>query len=269
MEPIFPRPSIVKALILKAFLEVRRGYSADVIIADPAINLKFIETCRRLGATLTPFELNHGLFNLRRSRELEEFPTTNRVRLKNQDEYRFAAEIAARYLERREGTSLDRIICDPNLATEFDRLAQEIAPGFSAFEYRFTALSLRKRRGFRPEIVSRVIPATQVSVLHVAKLDITQVPKSQGIYIFFFKKEGVLYLGEAKDLRERIRKHIDHSDRKELARWLWDYGSDDLYVEIHVLPAGTKSVERKAVELELIKSRKPRFNIAGRDETEI
>src|SRR5271166_2808916 len=38
----------------------------------------------------------------------------------SKDQYRFAAEMAGRYLERREHLSLDRILCDPELAAVFD-----------------------------------------------------------------------------------------------------------------------------------------------------
>jgi hypothetical protein len=56
---------------------------------------------------------------------------------------------------------------------------------------------------------------------------------------------------------------LDHSDNKGLARWLWENGIRDLHVEYHVLPAGTTARVRKALEMELICSRNPIFNVAG------
>ncbi|HEY4330362.1 MAG TPA: GIY-YIG nuclease family protein [Phycisphaerae bacterium] len=250
-------------LILQAFLLVRDGRSPDAVIADPALNTAFLEACRTKGVVGTPFEVNHFLFNLRKLRALEDHPTTRRIRLKEQDDYRFAVEITARFLELRDHTTLDRIICDPKLAVEFDSLAEQLAPGRSSFEYRFTALSLRKKGGLKPEIVSRVIPATAVTVRCAKGLDFNGIPRTQGVYILFYKSAGNLYVGEATNLRNRIRKHLDHSDRKEIAHWLWEKGSDDLYVEIHELPDGTRTQVRKALELELIRSRRPRFNITG------
>jgi len=249
--------------VLQAFLGTRDGYSPDAVITDPASDARFLAACRELGAGETDVELNHCLYNLRKSRRLEGHPTTKRVSLRRKDEYEFAAEIAARFLERQRDTTLDRIICDPALAQEFDRLAQELAPGFSPFEYRFAALNLRKARRLRPEVSPHLLPATQVESFRVADLDINRIPRSQGIYLFHYMGEGLLYLGEARNLRDRIRKHLDHSDRKDLARWLWEHGADDLYVEIHVLPDKTTNAARKAVELELIRSRRPRFNILG------
>jgi site-specific DNA-methyltransferase (adenine-specific) len=251
--------------VFQAFLRIRDGYSPDAVIADPALNAQFLLACRELGAEGSDFELNHCLYNLRKSRRLKGYPTTRRVRLPHQDQYDFAAEIAARFLEYREKTTLDRVICDPVLAQGFDKLAQELAPGFTPFEYRFAALNLRKARRLRPEIGSKLLAATQVESFPVAGLDINRIPQEQGVYLFSYKDEGLLYLGEARNLRDRIRKHLDHSDRKDLARWLWEHGTDNLFVEVHVLPVGTANAARKAVELELIRSRRPRFNVLGAD----
>ena len=81
----------------------------------------------------------------------------------------------------------------------------------------------------------------------------------------FRDSTGYLYIGESSSLRHRVTQHLDHSDRKSLAHYLWEKGSRDITVELHVFakdsPAKDKSRHR-AYESELIKSRKPRFNIA-------
>lgn len=251
--------------ILRAFLRCRDGYSPDVVIANPLLNAQFLADCRRLGVKGADFEVNHCLYNLRKSGALEDHHTTRRVRPTKRDEYQFAAEIAARFIERQRNTTLDRIMCEPDLAREFDRLAQELAPGFTPFEYRFAALSLRKTRRLRPEVGPQLLRAIRVESFRVAGLDISRIPRAQGLYFFHYRKEGLLYLGEAKNLRDRIRQHLDHSDRRDLARWLWEHGTDNLLLEIHVLPEGTATSARKALELDMIRSRKPRFNILGTD----
>jgi len=55
-------------------------------------------------------------------------------------------------LEKRDATTLDRIICDPERAAEFDLIAADIAPGYSSLEYRWAALSC-ERQGFAAGIV--------------------------------------------------------------------------------------------------------------------
>lgn len=119
-----PGVRILKGLVREAFLAARDGYSADAVIADPERDARFLATCRGMGTDASDFELNHCLYNLRKSRALEGYPTTRRARAARRDEYEFAVEIAARFLERRYNTTLDRFICDPVLAAEFDGLAQ-------------------------------------------------------------------------------------------------------------------------------------------------
>jgi len=51
------------------------------------------------------------------------------------------------------------------------------------------------------------------------------VPDSPGIYVLR-SEAGCLYIGEAENLRRRLAKHLDHSDRKLLARYFWEYGFD-------------------------------------------
>ena len=90
------------------------------------------------------------------------------------------------------------------------------------------------------------------------------VPTHPGVYIFR-DDTGYLYIGESSDLRSRVTKHLDHSDRKSLAHYLWDNGVEKLTVELHAFDPNSKAKEksaRRAYESELIRSRQPRFNIA-------
>jgi hypothetical protein len=77
-----------------------------------------------------------------------------------------------------------------------------------------------------------------------------------GIYIFR-DGTGYLYIGEAGNLRGRVEKHLDHSDRKALAHYLWNNGYKNLWVELHAFRKdsdGDKAAARKAYEADLIRS---------------
>lgn len=242
-----------------AFELARAGYSADRVAADSSLNDVFLTECRRLGLAGTAATLNRALLNLRKRGELRGLKST-RTSFPDEDQYRFAAEMAARFMERRDGLSLDDIICDPELASEFDRLARLISPNYSSLQYRWAALNLRKGRGLKPELLSRVVQAVDVRILPVAGIDIKEVPAQQGLYLLFTATH-VLYVGEAENLNTRIRKHLDHSDNKGLARWLWEREGEQLYVELHVLPSDTSTRSRRALETELILSRDSLFNV--------
>jgi site-specific DNA-methyltransferase (adenine-specific) len=245
-------------LLDAAFRESNAGYSEDRVIADPDLNSAFVAACRQRGLTEAPVDLNLRLLNLRKRGGFA--GCTSRTSIPRQDEFAFAAEMAVRCLERKHRTTLDRILCDPGLAAEFDEVAQRIAPGFTPLQYRWAALRLRKKSSLKPELLARVVPAQVVGPVVAAEVDISLVPNEQGLYIFT-TRESVLYIGEAKNLRARLRKHLEHSDNKFLARHIWECGMADLLVEYHVLPPDTRTDVRKAMELELIRSRRADFNV--------
>jgi hypothetical protein len=253
----------MKDAVREAFLAVRDERSPDVVVADPILNKRFLQECRNRGLHDDPLTLNRCLLNLRKSSDLQGIKS-KRVFIKNQDDFRFASEIAVRFLERKHQVSLDQILCDPVRVVEFDAVAVALAPGFSPFEYRWAALNLRKKRKLRPELLGQVVPAVTLVSRRAVDVKIAELPAQAGLYIFIDKGQGLyLYIGECKNLQKRIGKHLDHSDNKSLARWLWEHGITDLHLEYHVLPAGVPARVRKAMESELIRSGKPVYNIAG------
>jgi hypothetical protein len=249
--------------VREAFLAMRGEHSPDVVIADPELNQRFLRECQNRGLLQPPVVLNRCLLNLRKSSDLQGIKS-KRASLSNQDDYRFASEIAVRFLERRDQITLDQILCDPERAAELGALAARIAPGFGAFEYRWAALNLRKRKRLRPELLGKVVAAEAVVTQLAENVRPEELPIRPGLYLFF-EPSRVLYIRECQNLRKRISKHLDHSDNKGLANWLWEYGIPDLHVEYHILPMGTSARVRKAMEAELIQSRKPHFNVAGTD----
>jgi len=245
--------------LIQAYITASEGYSVDRVIADPKLNAIFLEECHRLGLQGPPSDLNRRLLNLRKRGLVKR--SQRITRFTDLDEYAFASEIAVRFLMRRDSTTLDEIICDPGRAQEFDGIASDLAPGFQSVQYRWAALSLRKQRKLPPELVSRVAsPPIDVVRYKVIDLDVQDVPQCQGLYLFHSSSE-VLYVGEATNLRSRMKKHLDHSDNKGLARWLWEQGDGDLRLELHVLEEATPTLARKALERELIHSRHPIFNV--------
>ena len=180
----------------------------------------------------------------------------------DQDDFSFASEIAIRFLERRDGVSLDQVICSPERASAFDSIATRICPGHSSLEYRWAALRLHKKGGLKPEILAHVCAPETVTNLPVDDVDPARIPVRPGLYLFFDSHQ-TLYVGETANLRKRLSKHLEHSDNKGLAQWLWSHGSEGLNVEIQVLPPGTETKVRRALEMELINSRSPVFNVRG------
>jgi predicted GIY-YIG superfamily endonuclease len=243
-----------------AFDAAANGFSADRVVADPLLNERFVAECLSRDLNGPVAELNRSLLNLRKAGGLAGRPRSKQTHFKNQDEYRFAAEMAIRFLERRDQLSLDSIICDPDRASEFDKIAARIAPGHTPLQYRWAAFSIRKTGNLEPEVAARILPPTQVINLQVDQINANELSTEQALYLFFDASE-LLYVGETENLKSRIKKHLDHSDNKGLARWMWEFGTKDLNLEIQTLATSTTSRARKALELELIRSRQPVFNV--------
>jgi site-specific DNA-methyltransferase (adenine-specific) len=252
----------MKEIVRKAYLEIPHDPSPDVVVANPVLNDLFIKACRSLGLVQPAVSLNLSLLNLRKTGALTGIRRSKKVTVENQDEYVFASEMAIRHLECESKTTLDNVLCDPLLAARFDEVAARIAPGYTSFQYRWAALNLRKRQRLRPELLSRVVAATAVFACKVTDLKIEEVPAEQGLYLFF-GQSGTLYVGECQSIRKRLAKHLEHSDNKLLARWLWERGVDDLHIEYRTLAPSVTTRIRKAMEVELIQSRKPLFNVIG------
>jgi site-specific DNA-methyltransferase (adenine-specific) len=250
----------MKSTIVEAFIAASNGFAPDRVIADPSLNQRFIAECNARGLTEPAATLNHSLMNLRKASGLSGLPKSRRTQFSNQDEYRFAAEMAVRFLERHDGVNLDQIICDPQRASEFDGLAAKVAPGFSSLEYRWAALNLRKTNRLEPELVARIGPKLEMRVFKADQIEADAIPARSGLYLLYDAKQ-LLYVGESENLKKRLTKHLDHSDNKSVARWLWEFGANVMQIEIQILPEKTETRIRKALELELIRSRQPVFNV--------
>ncbi|MBN2208677.1 MAG: GIY-YIG nuclease family protein [Candidatus Coatesbacteria bacterium] len=209
--------------------------------------------------------MNAALLHLRKTCRLGSVAKRSiRVRY---DDYLPAAEIAARHMQDKHSVSLDTVLCDPDLRAEFDQIAQGISPGADGYVVRKAALGLRKTRQLRPELVQRLAESWRKQVIHFAREELEvaseRVPKGPGVYVFY-DSSGYLYIGETGNLQLRIRKHLDHSDSKSLARYLWQNGYKNLQLEIHVFDPDSDARlarYRRAYESDLIDSRSPRFNL--------
>lgn len=256
----------VKDVARLAYLKVYDGWSTDEVLLQTKLNDQFLAECKRRMPDIPSFDFNWTLLNLRKAGGLRDISASKRRR-DNSDAYLHAAEIAARFLEDRYSVNTDRVLCDPKLRGEYDKEAKKVAPKVDPYLLRKASLTLRKSRRLQPELVLRVadwkkdiiaMPAAD------AEKDADKVPEQPGVYIFR-DATGYLYIGESSNLHDRIKKHLDRSDRQSLANYLATNGVKGVTLELHAFeknsPARLKPM-RRAYESELIRSRKPRFNLA-------
>jgi excinuclease ABC subunit C len=87
------------------------------------------------------------------------------------------------------------------------------------------------------------------------------IPSKPGVYIFKNAKERVLYVGKAKNLKNRLRSYVYKSSRLDIRKAaMMRNVSDFTYVVTN------NELEALVLEANLIKQYKPRFNVILRDD---
>ena len=249
-------------LVLRVFLETRDGRSPEYVICEPTANRRFVDTCRRLGATESEFDLNFQLLNARKQGKLTGQASARR-KPKGSATIQESVENAVRFLERQFSTTVDRILCDPRMREEFDSLMQLLEPGCPELEARYAALTLRKKGMLRPELIGRVVQSIGGRLIPVTELRLDDVPKEPGAYLFF-DHENTLYAGKAENLQNRIADHMDTWLARDLIKQIRDHRRTPVFLVMHLLRPGIASLSLGAYEAEIIRSRNPAHNLAGK-----
>ena len=203
----------IQAAIIDAFRHTHDGFSADRVVIDPGLDQPFIERCMRSGVPGSTKEINLHLLRLRKSGRLaNEVQTTHQTKVdtKRMDQYLDAAEIAWRRMLDLGYLSLDSILSCPHTAQNFDLIASQFAPGFTSFEYRWAALSLRKLAKSVRNNPPLEIPTLGRKVL-IEDIREKSIPHEPGAYVVYSRKGEALFFGQTFDLFGRISRQIDQA----------------------------------------------------------
>ena len=153
---------------------------------------------------------------------------------------------------------------DPALRSQFDAIVVKLNPKADLYLTRKAAFQLRKTRRLRPELISRLADwgrKVQMHVIDDLRKSVGVVEPHPGIYIFR-DQTGYLYIGQTENLRKRMAEHLAESHNASLAKYL--KSAQAATVELHSFDPKSRAKEvrvRRAYESELIRSRKPRFNV--------
>jgi len=247
--------SVDMNMVIQAFHDARDDRkSPDFYLAEPDRNSRFIQRCRELGIEASEYAINKTLLNARKANRLKGLDS-ERTML-NHDDYAFASEFAATEIRYRTGASVDDIICDPDLRTEFDHLASSMAPGHSPLEYRWALLSIRKAgkqtkwdAEFEMPVLSIPTPLFSDAV--------EDVPPDLGVYLLL-EKQRPLYARGVRDVHHGVELHRCEGFLTPLLKRLWRPSPDDLLFSYATLPK--RNLVRPA-EQKLIREKRPLFNI--------
>jgi len=254
-------------LVKKAFLDVRKARgdqgSPDLYVADPERNGAFLARCRELDVTASTYRLNKALLYLRKQGLLKGLHSV-RTSIDYGD-FAFASEFAATELKYRTGASIDDILCDSALSSEFESIARKVMPGFTAFQYRWALLSIRKagrKAEWRPEYTepafSRQVNLVNDSQAKLADDPLESVPNDSGIYLLC-ERDRPLYARSTKNLRHGVELHRRPEALSAMTDGFWKPNLDDLIVRFAILP---KRQPLRPAELRVIEEKKPIFNVS-------
>lgn len=245
--------------ITEAFRLTHDGFSADRVVADPGLNSEFVRVCARFGLVGDARTWNMLLFRLRKRGELAPIPTVRRTSIswEDCDRYIFSSEIAwQRMLNDEVAGSLDEILCDPDLAFRFDKLAGQFAPGYKPLEYRWAALKLRKEaKGARSRAIVLTPPRRFGAMVPMHELATRNLPDEAGVYVLSEdpKRTRNLYVGETLNLRNRLA-----LNRRRVNAWREFSPSHSILVQM--LPMDCSAAGRLAWQSCLVRKFKPRLN---------
>ncbi len=190
-------------------------------MCDPELNQQFADHCRQHGVPGHETLWNKSVLRLRKSKRLPRSTIRNpRLSFAQMDDYSFAGEIAMQMLTIDCGLTLDNALCSREFATEFDRIAGEFATGFSANEYRWAALAIRKRAGtaksrrlatenyarWRQQRLPRKIPIRRAAAARY---------EQPGVYLLKTALNE-LYIGETENVARRVRQVLENPAWQEL-----------------------------------------------------
>ncbi|MCI0456181.1 MAG: type II toxin-antitoxin system HicB family antitoxin [Gemmataceae bacterium] len=252
--PLRERMDLSIPVIVEAYTRVHDGYSTDRVVVDPDLNARFLLLCRKAGLTQSDYQLNHALLDIRKSKKAKLPKATKRTEFRDYDEYQFAAEIATRILQRTEGVTLDRILCDPCIALQFDVIAKQLAPKQPVLKLRCAALNLRKTRRLGATKGERVPEYDLVPAGPLQALVIPELPGFPAAYALYDQTRPI-FAGETEDLRQRVEMHLESG----LPRWLGAEEGFDLVLKHSAEPAA-KQEERRLWLGDFINKQRPLLN---------
>ncbi|VTR91556.1 Putative type II DNA modification enzyme OS=bacterium UASB14 GN=U14_03333 PE=4 SV=1 [Gemmata massiliana] len=194
--------------LIQAFVETRAGWSSEYVVCSPDANARYLRQAETLVPGVTEEIANRELWNARRDGQLAHLPKSKTYTPDSKiRRYEFVVEWAYRHIidqvreetGQRKATTLERILCIPEWRQRFDDLIGELMKKaeyqFSVLDYRWTAMTLRKRAGEKgqapPSLFDNPIPATQAEA---------RLPERPGVYLIRSNDDKV-FTGWADNLK--------------------------------------------------------------------
>ena len=260
-KPPIQETAHVDERLIGAFESVYDGYSLDRVLADSELCNALMTKCREAGLPGAPKDWNRHLMRLRKAGRLVKSPTRIRTEFSwsDYDKFLFASEIA--WSEMREDGTLDDILCDPELAGRFDKIAEGLAPGFTSLHYRWGALTLRKKSKtarVRSKLFSELsLEEFETSRKLVSLKNVRDISDKPGLYLITGRSQRI-YVGGAMNLHDRLSAQFAPG---LLDDWQRKRGAES--ISLLGKPEVTDPIDLLSMQRRLIQSEKPSLNVLG------
>jgi hypothetical protein len=225
-------------LVVQAFDDTRNGTSTEFVVCDPATNARYIRRVQELMPRISEYDANWDLYRIRKQgglAHLKDSKTSHgNARLKP---YEFAVEWALRYQMDKHNTSFERILCDPELRTQFDDSVRKLKTGdtvFDVFDFRWAAITIRKR--FRN--IPPVTPSLFDEHIPLSKAD-SVLPEQPGVYLIYSASKERLYTGWTENLKFQFEYIRIAGEGTIIPNWLLADHAPAKTFAFHVFDAGT------------------------------
>jgi site-specific DNA-methyltransferase (adenine-specific) len=263
-KPVAPKSTkrdlrdLVRDTIVEAFFAAHDGYSIDWLLANTQLQAVFHEECREAGLIGSPADWNRELLRIRKTGGFPKRGKVKKVHVSDEDldAYDFAAEIGWRFTnDKFHGPSLDEILCDPEKAAHFGRIAKRFAPGFEPANYRWAALRLRKASRDLVDEVKQyhfVFAKRDFARFQIwDRFNPSRINGVPGIYLLRDEHKEPLYVGQTRDLGRRLARHLECPAIAEAVTHVSIIAGDELPGEEY----------RAAFKEELVRRHQPWWNV--------
>lgn len=198
----------VERSVVNAYKVACGGRTADIVLCDPDLNALYTAACREASVPGDPATWNHLLLRVRKAGKLPGAQTSgSRLAAATMDPYSAATEVAVQMVALDYGLSIDELLCFPEAAATFDRIATDFAAGFTPLDYRRAALSLRKRASRSRRLAQGLAETWQKKPLprpRAMARCTTAREERPGVYVVV--SDGTpIYVGETLNLRSRAQ----------------------------------------------------------------
>ncbi|MGB7327726.1 MAG: site-specific DNA-methyltransferase [Rubripirellula sp.] len=212
--PVLPLDDDTSAAIIDAFVQTSQGHSSDYLLCDPELSADFLKACKaaKIGADARVW--NSFMLRLRKAGRLPAATEKSKQATWTQMEpYREAAEIAVRLVELDYAMTLDEMLCCPAAVAEFDRLAASFSPGYTPFQYRWSAMGLRKRartKRFQTAASDQAEKWKKTRLPAMKPIDgcLTKSYECRGV-VEIANENELVFVSETTNIRDRIAQILD------------------------------------------------------------